>query len=117
MLTVNSPLRLRNSLVPSSGSTSQNGPSSRSGTWPEATVSSATTGISGVELGEAREDHGLGRLVGGGHRRGVGLGPDRHVAVVVLEDHGAGAIGQRDDLGQETVEIRHHRSAANSRST
>ena len=48
MLTVNSPFRLMNSLVPSSGSTSQNGPSSSVGMRPAATVSSATTGISGV---------------------------------------------------------------------
>ncbi len=48
MLTVNSPFLLMNSLVPSSGSTSQNGPPSSCGMWPDATASSAITGISGV---------------------------------------------------------------------
>ena len=50
MLTVNSPLRLRNSRVPSSGSTSQKRLPSISGTSPAAMASSATTGISGVRV-------------------------------------------------------------------
>jgi hypothetical protein len=45
---VNSPFLERNSLVPSSGSTSQNGPSPTSGSSPRATASSATIGTSGV---------------------------------------------------------------------
>ena len=48
MLTVNSPFLLMNSLVPSSGSTSQNGPPFSLGTRPAAISSSATTGVSGV---------------------------------------------------------------------
>src|SRR5262249_47243540 len=48
MLTVNSPFLLMNSLVPSSGSTSQKGPSPIAGTRPAAISSSATTGMSGV---------------------------------------------------------------------
>ena len=71
----------------------------------------------GSQLGEPGEDHRLGGLVGGGHRRGVGLGAHRHVAVVVLEDHRAGALGQHHDLGQQMIQILHHRSAMNSRST
>ena len=50
MFTVNSPFLLMNSLVPSSGSTSQNGPSPITGTRPAAISSSATTGVSGVSL-------------------------------------------------------------------
>ena len=55
----------------------------------------------GRELGEAREDHRLGGLVGDGDGRGVGLGPHRHVLSIVLEDDLAGALGERDDLGQK----------------
>ena len=44
MLTVNSPLRSMNSLVPSSGSTSQKRPPITSGSRPAATDSSATAG-------------------------------------------------------------------------
>ncbi len=44
MLTVYSPRRETNSLVPSSGSTSQNGPSPTVGMSPAATASSATIG-------------------------------------------------------------------------
>jgi hypothetical protein len=52
MLTVNSSLRLMNSLVPSSGSTSQKMRTTR-GLWPAATSSSATTGICGVSGAQA----------------------------------------------------------------
>ena len=48
MLTVNSPLPLRNSFVPSSGSTSQNRVPVTSGERPLEASSSETTGMSGV---------------------------------------------------------------------
>ena len=54
MLTVNSPFLLMNSLVPSSGSTSQNGPPFSVGTRPAAISSSATTGVSGRQRPQAR---------------------------------------------------------------
>ena len=53
MLTVRSPLRLMNSLVPSSGSTSQKRPPETSGMRPAETLSSATMGISGVSFSSA----------------------------------------------------------------
>ena len=47
MLTVNSPVSPMNSLVPSSGSTSQNRRPPSPGAVPAATASSATTGVAG----------------------------------------------------------------------
>src|SRR5436305_875671 len=50
ILTVNSPLRLMNSLVPSSGSTSQKRSPVSAGSPSESACSSATTGMPGDEL-------------------------------------------------------------------
>ena len=53
------------------------------------------------QLAQAVENQRLGRLVGGGHRRGVGLGPDLDLTPVVLHQHHAGALGEGDDRIEE----------------
>ena len=71
----------------------------------------------GRQLRQARQDYGFGCLVRSGNGRSVRLRAHRHIALVVLEDHHAGAVRERDDLGQETIEIPHHCSAVKARST
>ena len=71
-LTVNSSRPARNSLVPSSGSTMTK-LGSRSPPARAPTLSSAITGTPGSSAGEALQDDGFRCLVGGRHRREVGL--------------------------------------------
>ena len=118
MLTVNSPLRLRNSLVPSSGSTSQNRSLVERRHVARGDRLLGDHGDLRGELGQTLEDQRLGRLVGDRDRRGVGLGADRDLVAIVLEDHRAGALGERHDLGQQAGEVhRFSSSGANARST
>ena len=94
MLTVNSPFLLMNSLVPSSGSTSQNGPPFSVGTRPAAISSSATTGVSGRQRPQAPDDDLLGGVVGIGHRALVGLGALAEVAGIDAHDLPRGGAGE-----------------------
>ena len=100
MLTVKSPRRCTNSLVPSSGSTRKN-------------TGACTPWLVGLLLGhhrdlgkgrrEAAGDDAVGELVGLGDRRGVGLGADREVvALVDREDRRARLEGEPAHGGDDT---------------
>jgi hypothetical protein len=84
MLTVNSPLRLMNSLVPSSGSTSQK-------VRPTAVGLAARGHLLGHhrnarrQRAQRRHDEGFGALVGFGHGRRVGLAA--HVDGALVDGH------------------------------
>ena len=91
MLTVNSPLRLMNSRVPSSGSTRKIF-SDPGGTRPAETSSSATTGMSGIFGGKRSQDMRLGPIVRFGHGRAIALMPVTERAVrIYRHDFAAGA--------------------------
>ena len=106
MLTVNSPLRLMNSRVPSSGSTSQKRPPDTSGVRPAATDFFSHHGDVGRQPRQASEDDCLGTLVGLGHGRGVVLAAHFKRCGVDGHDHGAGLAGQG---GQWIQQIRRRR--------
>ena len=102
MFTVNSPFRLMNSLVPSSGSTSQNRDHRRRVSQSTAADSSDHRGMPGASRGQAGGDDVVGGPVRRRQRRLVGLG--FHAVIgpgVDLEDRAAGGARDREDAGQE----------------
>ena len=107
MLTVNSSLRLMNSLVPSSGSTSQK-------MRPDPGHAAGGDLLLGDdrdlrrELAQAREDQRLRPLVGFGDRRRIVLAAGREVAAVDRHHQLAGALGDVPDMLQKLVLRRWH---------
>ena len=85
MFTVNSPLRLMNSLVPSRGSTSQKLVRHGGGASGGRRFL-GDHGNGGRELRERRQNDGLGPLIRRGDRRGIGFAPHFKVRCVDLEN-------------------------------
>ena len=87
MLTVNSPLRRRNSLVPSMGSTSQNVRPMTFSSKPFETASSPIAGISGSRLRGRWQYERFGALVGFRHWRSIVLVPDFEIRRIHVQNH------------------------------
>ena len=94
MLTVNSPLRLTNSRVPSSGSTSQNRDQCAARCPRHLSAASSTgPGCPGVSRPQASDDAAMRGQVGGGQRRAVVLVLDLERAFVDAQDRRGGLAG------------------------
>ncbi len=98
MLTVNSPFLAMNSLVPSSGSTREEALRCRQRNAILGTLLFSDGRHVGRQPGEGFEDDGLGRRVGFGDGRAVGLSQGLEIAVVDVEDDRTGLAGHRNQL-------------------
>ena len=61
------------------------------------------------EPGQPFENHRFTGFVGGGDRRGAGLGLDFDIPSVVVHDDGTGLISKGHDLGKKLSKIDCHR--------